>query len=311
MAQNQLASYNSYLFGGLTAEDIKTVHETIAKDCTEAQFKLFMGVAKAADANPLIGEIHPTVYQGKLTWQFAVDYHVRKAKEMEGYQGYDVQIVHANDEFKYHQERDTDGRYYIAIDEHSGGFPTGEPIGGYAIAYKEGFKPFTVLMDVAEVDHFKKSAIGMQKTMWTNNFKDMFKKHMVKRAMKAAFGLRFDDNDGAEPTPAYDPYQRTDITPQAPSEPEIINPGGKNAGSQAGGAPNEEERLSQARAEMKAKFKQLGITDKAGMEAHMTQFCKMKKDVPSLQELTGYLKLMDIHIADKLAAQKADDELPD
>ncbi|MDF9844184.1 MULTISPECIES: recombinase RecT [unclassified Paenibacillus] len=311
MANTQLASYESYLFGGLTSDDIKTVHETIAKDCTEAQFKLFMGVAKAADANPLIGEIHPTVYQGKLTWQFAVDYHVRKAKEMDGYRGYDVQIVHANDDFQYHQERAEDGRYYIAIDKHIGGFPTGAPIGGYAIAYKEGFMPFTVLMDVEEVDHFKKSAIGMQKTMWTNNFKDMFKKHMVKRAMKAAFGLRFDDNDGAEPTPGYDPYERADVTPTtSATDPEVINPGGTGTDSSGDSGPTEADRLKQARTDMKLKFQQLGITSNEEMAAYIEKKAKPKGDKPTLKELTGLLKIMDLDIAEKRAMQAADDELP-
>lgn len=310
MAQTQLASYNSYLFGGMTVEDLQTFRETIAKDCNESQFRLFMGVAKAADANPIIGEIHPTVYQGKLTWQFAVDYHIRKGKEADGYRGYDVQVVHANDDFQIHQERAEDGRYYMVIDKHVINFPLGAPVGGYAMAYKEGLMPFTVLMDVEEVDHFKKSAIGMQKTMWNNNFKDMFKKHMVKRAFKAAFGLRFDDNEGSEPTASYNPAERTDVTPPTSSEPEVINPGGNNAGSTGDNGPTEADRLKQARAEMKLKFQQLGITEAEDMTAYIEKKAKPKGDKPTLKEITGLLKIMDLDIAEKQAAQKADDELP-
>ncbi|MEB4785108.1 recombinase RecT [Paenibacillus jamilae] len=306
---NQLTIYDSYAFGTLTQEDVKTVHQTIAKDCNESQFRLFMGVAKAADANPLIGEIYPTVYQGKLTWQFGIDYHIRKAKEMDGYMGYDVQVIHENDEFEYSMERAEDGRYYLSIEKYKGGFPLGKPIGGYAMAYKEGFMPFSVLMDIEEVEHYKKSAIGMQKTMWTNNFKDMFKKHMVKRALKAAFGLRFDDGDGEQgegPAP-YNPYERKDITPETDVT-GTVNPGNK----QPNGTDPEPKvsPLDQARDEMKKKFSQLGITDPVDMQAYILKHANPKGDKPSLPELKGLLKIMDMHLAEKAAQEQANDELP-
>lgn len=305
-SNNQLAVYNNYLFGGLTSEDIKTIHETIAKDCNEAQFKLFMGVAKAADANPLIGEIHPTVYQGKLTWQFGIDYHIRKAKEMDGYLGYDVQVIHENDTFEYSMERAEDGRYYLSIEKYKGGFPKGKPVGGYAMAYKEGFMPFTVLMDVEEVEHYKRSSIGMQKTMWTNNFIDMFKKHMVKRALKAAFGLRFDDGDGEHETgpAAYNPYERKDITE------EVDKASVNQTTPPADESQDEASRLKALKDKVKRNYAKLGLTDPEAMGAHMQQFCKVKGETPTEAELTAYLKIMEMQIKEKQAAVNADDELP-
>lgn len=305
-SNNQLAVYNNYLFGGLTSEDIKTIHETIAKDCNEAQFKLFMGVAKAADANPLIGEIHPTVYQGKLTWQFGIDYHIRKAKEMDGYLGYDVQVIHENDTFEYSMERAEDGRYYLSIEKYKGGFPKGKPVGGYAMAYKEGFMPFTVLMDVEEVEHYKRSSIGMQKTMWTNNFIDMFKKHMVKRALKAAFGLRFDDGDGEHETgpAAYNSYERKDITE------EVDKASVNQTTPPADESQDEASRLKALKDKVKRNYAKLGLTDPEGMGAHMQQFCKVKGEKPTEAELTAYLKIMEMQIQEKQAAMNADDELP-
>ncbi|WP_338842085.1 RecT family recombinase [Paenibacillus glucanolyticus] len=304
-SNNQVAVYNNYLFGSLTSEDIKTIHETIAKDCNEAQFKLFMGVAKAADANPLIGEIHPTVYQGKLTWQFGIDYHIRKAKEMEGYLGYDVQVIHENDTFEYSMERAEDGRYYLLIEKFKGGFPKGKPVGGYAMAYKEGFMPFTVLMDIDEVEHYKRSAIGMQKTMWTNNFNDMFKKHMVKRALKAAFGLRFDDGDGEQNAgpDTYNPYERKDVTPQETGQPATPQ------------QPDQQEdeslaRMKALKAQVKANYKKLGLIDKESMGQHAQQFCKVKGDEPTEAELKAYVKIMDMQIQEKQAAEQANDDLP-
>src|SRR5690606_10297347 len=79
--------------------------------------------------------------------------------------------------------------------------------------------PFTVIMEVAEVEHFKRSNTGMQKTMWTNFFNDIFKKHIARRALNAAFELNFDDETVAESSgdniPEYRPTERKDITPQA------------------------------------------------------------------------------------------------
>ncbi len=303
----QVTVYDAYSFGTLTQEDVKTVHETIAKDCNESQFRLFMGVAKAADANPMIGEIYPTVYQGKLTWQFGIDYHIRKAKEMEGYLGYDVQVIHENDEFEYSMERAEDGRYYLHIERHKGGFPLGKPIGGYAIAYKEGFMPFSVLMDVEEVEHYKRSGIGMQKTMWTNHFKDMFKKHMVKRALKAAFGLRFDDGDGenGEASAPYNSYDRKDVTPLE----EHFSQQEQSA-TPVQGEMTEPTPIEKARAEMKEKFKLLGIAEPEAMQAYIAKHAAPKGAKPTLAELKGLLKIMDGHVADMQAEREANDELP-
>lgn len=297
---NQLSVYQSFAFGELTETDVVTIRETIGKDCNESQFKLFMSIAKAAGANPVMNEIYPTVRQNQLTVQFGVDYFVRKAKETEGYQGYDVQLVHENDDFKMHQEKDEDGRYFVVIDEHSWGFPRGKVIGGYAIAYKTGFKPFTVVMEVEEVDHFRRSNIGMQKTMWTNYFNDMFKKHMTRRALKAAFNLNFDDeeqieNKGGVTVEDYKERERKDVTPTT----EVID------------TPKQEEPkkptpTEKARAEMNAKFKKLGIVGKDAITAYIEQHAPdLVGKNPTLAQLTGLNDILDMEI-DFREAQNVD-----
>lgn len=300
MANNQLSVYQSFAFGELTETDVITIRETIGKDCNESQFKLFMSIAKAAGANPVMNEIYPTVRQNQLTVQFGVDYYVRKAKETEGYAGYDVQLVHENDEFKMHQEKSEDGQYYMVIDEHSFGFPRGKVIGGYAIAYKEGIKPFTVIMEVEEVEHFKRSGIGMQKTMWTNYFNDMFKKHMTRRALKAGFNLNFDDEEnvetkGGDNIPDYKPQDRKDITPNQ----EVIDEKKKDE-------PVKNNPLDEALAEMNRKFSILGINSK---DAKADYIAKNAPDLagkqPTLPELVGFNELLDMHI-EMQAAQVAD-----
>ncbi|MBO9596759.1 MAG: recombinase RecT [Cohnella sp.] len=296
-------------FEGLTEHDIVTVRETIAKDCNDSQFRLFMGIAKAAGANPVLGEIHPSVFQGKLTVQFGIDFFVRKAKETEGYLGYDVQLVHENDVFKMRQARAEDGRYYAVIEEHSWGFPRGRIIGGYAIAYKEGLAPFTVVMDIEEVIHYQKSDIGMQKRMWTNQLPDMFKKHMAKRALKAAFGLRFDGDDDrpldATPDGYGAPPQRRDITDEANASSSQQQPPASQPEPN-----NENDKMDELRKQMNAKFRELGITGRDAKSEYIASKNVVKGETPTLQELTKLVKLMEVDIANKATQASDEDELP-
>ena len=304
---NQLTVYQQYTFGDLLPEDIKTIHETIAKDCNESQFRLFMSVAKAADANPILQEIHPSVFSGKLTWQFGIDFFVRKAKETDGYLGYDVQLVHEQDTFKMHQERAEDGRYYAVIDEHSWSFPRGKVTGGYAIAYKDGLAPFTVVMDAEEVVHYKNSNIGMQKTMWNNNFNDMFKKHMVKRAMKAAFGLKFEDageKDGDTSQP--DPYKRKDITEEVDAA---------NKPTEIQEQPNQEQPKTKPQAptpnedywnQIGERLEKLGHKTKTAKTSYINDNFKIQGQSPTDADFKRFIKELDMAIAEQATG---DDEL--
>ncbi|MDT2237464.1 hypothetical protein P7H19_15955 [Paenibacillus larvae] len=58
-------------------------------------------------------------------------------------------------------------------------------------------------------------------------------------------------------------------------------------------AETDDEKLRQLKAEMKEKFKKLGITTKE-KEAYLSEHFKMKGDKPTVQELTGLLKMMDL-----------------
>jgi recombination protein RecT len=300
MSNNQLAVYQSFAFGELTQQDVVTIRETIGKDCNESQFKLFMAISKSAGANPILNEIYPTVRQNQLTVQFGIDCYVRKAKQTEGYKGYDVQLVHENDEFKMHQEKAEDGRYFMVIDEHSFGFPRGKVIGGYAFAYKEGLKPFSVIMEVEEVDHFKRSQIGMQKTMWTNYFNDMFKKHMVRRALKAAFNLNFDDesveSQGSDGIPEYQPQQRKDITPNQ----DVID-----SPPQEQQQDDEASKIKKVRSEISKKFKTLGIPKDQQKEYMAVNVPKFKG---SLADLVGLSQLLDMQIEMEEVQQEASEQ---
>ncbi len=310
---NQLTLYKEMVFGELTEQDVETLRETIASGCNDSQFKLFMTIAKASGANPFLKEIHPSVFGGQLVPQFDISFYTKKARDAEGYQGHDVQLVHENDEFKMHQERAEDGRYFVVIDEHAWSFPRGKVIGGYAIAYKEGFKPFTVVMDIAEVEHYQRSSIGMQKTMWTNQLPDMFKKHMLKRVFKAAFGLNFDD-DAEQRSYSDNPDYghgtgRKDITAE-------VNAKNQDSENVESGDPepepeekDEATKLKETRAEMKKKFEILGITDNEGMGEYIAKHAKPKGKKPTLSEILGLLKIMDMEIELKKTEQQSDDLL--
>lgn len=59
---------------------------------------------------------------------------------------------------------------------------------------------------------------------------------------------------------------------------------------------------------MKKKFKQLGITDKEEMTKYIQEHCEIKGDKPTLTELKGLLKIMDMHIEEMNEKQSAADD---
>lgn len=289
----------------LSQEDVQTLKNTIAKDLNESQFNLFLAMCQRTGANPIVNEIHPTVYKGQMTVQFGYDFYIRKAKESDGYLGYDVQLIHENDEFKVARKTDDKGRSYMEVEKHEVTFPRGKVVGGYAVAYREGVTPFMVLMEVSEVEHFKKSQIGMQKTMWTNYFEDMFKKHILKRALKSQFGLEFDEipiQTDSTNIPEYQPAERRerkDITPNEPSQQQEV--------PQHDPQPEQQDPMEKVRADMKERFVKLGITTPEGMEEYIQKHANIKGDKPTLQEMIGLVQIMDMHI--EMQQHQANDEL--
>ncbi|UUG68574.1 recombination and repair protein [Halomonas phage YPHTV-1] len=302
MANNQLQTYQGMAFGELSAQDVTTIRQTIGKDCNESQFNLFMSIARSSGANPVLNEIYPTVRQGQLTIQYGYDFYVRKAKEADGYLGYDVQLVHENDEVTVGRKTDDKGRSFMVVSDHSITFPRGKVVAAYAIAFRDGVTPFTVFMEADEVEHLRKSNIGMQKTMWTNYFGDMFKKHVLRRALKGQFGLEFDDQEVEQNSvPEYQPRERKDITPnQEPinqPEPEEKQP---------------EDNVVALRKQMKQKFNQIGVKDNDGVNEYLKKN-NVKLSQPATEsELIGLIELLDMHIdMQEAQAQASDDELPE
>lgn len=282
---NQLQAYQGMAYGELTTQDISTIRETIAKDANDSQFRLFMGVAKSSGANPLTNEIYAAVRGGQLTIQYGYDFYVRKAKESDGYLGYDVQLVHENDETAISRKTDDKGRSFMVINEHDITFPRGKIIACYAIAFREGVTPFTVFMEVDAVDHLKKSNIGMQKTMWTNYFDDMFKKHVLRRALKGQFGLEFDDQ--VQDGPVEPPKERKDVTPNQ----EVVEQPAKQPEQEV--VENNAEHL---RDEINNKFKQLFKTKKEILDWMNTNAPDIDPKNATDAEMVGLIELLDVFI---------------
>jgi recombination protein RecT len=289
--------------GSYTQKHLDTIKSTIAKGTSNEQFALFMQTCVRTGLDPFLNQIYCIVYNGKdgpvMSMQIAVEGIVSLAKAHPQYKGFIASEVRENDHFKANVATGE-------VEHEPNMMSPGKTMGAYCIAYREGMPNILVVIRSDQVEHLLKGRNGQ---MWKDYFDDMIVKHAIKRAFKRQYGIEVSEDEVVNSGPSVDNlpnYERKDITPST-ADPEVINPGGK----QQSGAPNEEDRLKQARAEMKKKFTQLGITDKSAMADHMNEFCKMKGDVPTLQELTGYLKLMDIHIAEKQAAQAQDDDLPE
>lgn len=309
MAKNtQLATLTPEIEAAFQPQVLEVIRTSICPTATDAEFLLFTHKAASYGLDPFKNEIFFIKYGQQARIQFAAEAYLSKAREKEGFQPPDTQTVCANDTFKAKKTRVLNEKTGQMEDEwevieHEISFPRGAIIGAYSIAYRIGYRPVTVFVDKEHIAHVY---TGQNKDNWTKWEPDMIGKHAEQRALKKQYGLEFGDDAERQPmVEEYDPKQRTDVTPSA--EPEIINPGGNK---QPESAPAEDDRLKAARAEMKKKFAKLGITDKDAMAEHMEEYCKMKGDTPTLQELTGYLKFMDLQIAEKEAAQAEQDELP-
>lgn len=265
----------SLTFGALDEQDVATIKEMIAKDLTVPEFKLFMLQAKAMDADPLKQETWPVAYgsaeKRKLTIHYAVALYERKAKEFPNYGGVYVTMVHDGDDFEVKYESNEMGIPVPKVKHTVKGNPN-KIIAGYGYAIDKTLDiPYFTLLSAEDVAHYMSpdNNSGGQRTMWKNNFRDMFTKHIKKRLLKSAFGLSVPgDNDEGQT------YQVKDMgNIEADQEPntvaddmeiptmpevEIIDPPAdkKKTESEAKATPNEYERL---RAEVSEKSNTLGI----------------------------------------------------
>jgi recombination protein RecT len=278
---------------------LEVIRTSIAPTATDTEFLLFVHKAASYGLDPFKNEIFFIKYGHQARIQFAAEAYLSKAREQEGFQAPDTQMVHENDEFKMARNPETKE---LEVITHEIGFPRGKIIGAYCVAYREGYRPVTVVMDVEEIAHM---FTGQNKDNWNKWTADMFGKHVQQRALKRQYGLEFEDetiSNGELDSgiPEYKPQSRKDITPNQ----EVIN------APQQPEQPQEDPQVTAAKAEMKAKFKKLGITTKKGMQDYIAQNAPNIGEHPSLSDLVGLNNLLDMHI-DMNESQATDGDLLD
>jgi recombination protein RecT len=290
----QQEGFASLAWGDYTPTDIQTIKETYGRDLNDSQFKLYLGVAKSVGSNPLLGEVHASIYKGVMSIQYGIDLYKRKARENPNYEGHDSQLIHANDEFKAEQVIEN-GKAFMRVTKHEITVPRGEVVGCYATAYAKGKTPYTVIMEVDEVLHFQKSDLGMQKTMWTKYFNDMFQKYVLKRVLKDAFGLVLpDENEPMEPAPtgggSYD--GRVDVTPiddlpdalpETTPEVEVIDAGGKQS------------EVDTLRKDMYSLLNKLGV-QKEGIKEYFELNDLTMSNPPTIEEYKAAIKSLKMDV---------------
>ncbi|MED4701636.1 recombinase RecT [Lysinibacillus capsici] len=270
---------------------LQVIRNSIAPTANDQEFLLFAHKAASYGLDPFKNEIFFIKYGSQARIQFAAEAYLSKAREQEGFIPPDTQMVHENDEFKIAMNKETK---QMEVIQHEIGFPRGKIIGAYSVAYREGYPPVTVIMDIEEVAHM---FTGQNKDNWNKWTSDMFGKHVQQRALKKQYGLSFEDvtiSQNDVPQPAT--QTRRDITPtqeqiEAPIEQPVLT--------------RSEELLK----EVKAKFKQLGITTKKAMQEYLD------KNAPGIDpttatesELVGLIELLNMNI-EMLASQSNDADL--
>lgn len=258
---------------------IEVMRNSVAPTANDQEFLLFAHKAASYGLDPFKNEIFFIKYGNTARIQFAAEAYLSKAREKEGFQAPDTQMVHENDEFKIAMNKETK---QMEVVQHEIGFPRGKIIGAYSIAYREGYPPVTVIMDIDEISHM---FTGQNKENWTKWTSDMFGKHVQQRALKKQYGLTFDDETITHNTdnsiPEY--RERKDITPKQ----EIIE------------EPKEEVKSEKdhLRDEINAKFKQLGIIgSKDASEWLQTNAPNINPKTANEAEMVGLIELLDMNI---------------
>jgi recombination protein RecT len=288
--------------GNFTQSELDTLKATIAKGTTNEQFALFVQTCVRSGLNPFLNQIFCIVYNGKdgpvMSIQIAVEGIVALAKRHPQYKGFIASEVKENDEFEIDVVTG-EPKHRITTMQR------GQTVGAYCVAYREGAPNIAVIVTRDQVEHFLKSSIPNQQKMWRDYFDDMIVKHAIKRAFKRQFGIEIAEDEYVPSGPQVESYERVrkDITNEANAttlhqeqQTPALNDG-------------EAELIEKAKAEMKAKLKQLGITGKKAIDQYISSRVTFKGETPTLAELQGLLKIMDLEIQQMKAAE--DDKLED
>jgi recombination protein RecT len=308
MANTQVAVYTKQTLELFDSEVLQVMRQSYAPTATDAEFTMFAHRCAVTGLDPFKNQIFFTKYKSErygeqVRIMYAEDAYLDKARERDGFQPPDTQVVREKDTYRVRRNPETKE---MEIVEHEFSEDNrGKIVRAYSIAYRDGYRPVTAFVEMADLDHM---FTGPNKDNWNKWTSDMICKMAEQRALKKQYGLTFGEDEQApiqNDIPEYKPGERKEITHEAshtdasqqPSTPPPVD--------------DETTKITKARDEMKAKFKQMGITTKDAKEAYLADNVgAWKGDAPTLSELIGVLKVMDMHIAQKNAADaQADDDL--
>lgn len=285
---------------------LEVIRTSLCPTATDPEFLLFAHKAASYGLDPFKNEIFFIKYGNQARIQFAAEAYLSKAREQEGFQPPDTQVVCENDTFKARKVKREDGSDDWEILQHEISFPRGKIIGAYSIAYRDGYRPVTEFVDKEHIAHMY---TGQNKDNWNKWEPDMIGKHAQQRALKRQYGLEFGDETIEQPQFDSAPPVRKDITAEAnaaaAATTQQVEPPAEEATKSK---QDEEAELKKLRVQMKKNFAALGITTPESMQEYTDQYGKFKSETPTLEEVKALLKVMDLHIAEKRQAEQ--DELP-
>ncbi|WP_169908368.1 RecT family recombinase [Metabacillus halosaccharovorans] len=300
MSKNQITQYTPEINEAFKPEVLQVIRNSIAPTANDQEFLLFAHKAAAYGLDPFKNEIFFIKYGNTARIQFAAEAYLSKAREQEGFQPPDTQMVHENDEFKVAMNKETKE---LEVVLHEIGFPRGKIIGAYSIAYRAGYRPVTVILDIEEVEHM---FTGQNKDNWKKWTSDMFGKHVQQRALKKQYGLDFGDeeiqlNNQENDIPEYQPKERKDITPnQDVLDSKPINEEATN---------QTDDEIKKIRSDINNLFKRIGVKTKEEMSDYISKHAPKVGENPSISDLVGLKNILEMQLEMQEAQAADSDEL--
>jgi recombination protein RecT len=305
---NQIQKAEDIIIGNLTQKQLDTLKATIAVGTTNEQFSLFVQTFIRAGLDPFLNHIFCIVYGNKMSIQIAVEGIMFLAKKVDGYQGMDTQLIYEGDEFKAKRVKDDIGRAVWDV-EHEMGDSDAKVIGCYSFAYRDGYAPVFEYMKAKEVEHHLS---GTNAGNWKKYYNDFFKKTVAKRAAKRQFGIEISEDDvqmgsGGE---LQEPTRR-DITEEANQMAAEQQQASDESSKNKPPSKTSTDGVPKLQKVVISKFRELEITTSEGREEfYSSNNIKFKDFVnPTIAEMTGLIKVLDLKIEEKNAPTPEDDDL--
>lgn len=271
----QKTNPNEIVAGSLTRGEVATLKQTLApQGINDTQFNLYIQTCAASGLNPFMNHIYAIPYNGTMNIQISVDGIHYLARKHPDYITASAEIVGEN-EVENFEAQLVDGEFKIL--KHKISLPIrGAAVAAYAIAKRKGAPNQVIFMDRSEVAHMEKG----RNPLWKSNFNDMFKKHVMKRALKAQFGVDIDDHTIGDVRDSVQENARE-------SQRKEINISDNETAS-------EEDLRKQVENEIEGLMKAKSMSSDDLQSLAVRQFKKPAEQL-TLQQLTGLKRFVELH----------------